>query len=184
MGYTMKIMQNYTSALNQPKAYPLYPHEFGDLVFLIYQYGKLTDRPPRSSAKAISLWFALTLSTTLILFAIRTIANCSNRRTRHTRENFESDYLVGSFVDTMAVFLGVALNTIGNNRADRWFLISLSIFGLFFKMIQTDSLFVMYTAPNQNRITSIDQLYRTGLTIYADPSAANLHGVYYLRIKS
>lgn len=48
------------------------------------------------------------------------------------------------------------------------FLISLSIFGLFFKMIQADSLFVMNIAPNQERITSIDQLVLTNTPIYAD----------------
>lgn len=149
--------------------YPLYPHAFDDFVFLIYQRGKLTDDLPRSSSKPLLQWLIFMLIAAMILFSLRKFVERRERRlTCRTNIAAAPDFFFGSFVDSMGVFLGVGLKRIGICRAERWFLISFSVFGLFFTTIYTNNLFVMLTAVNQSRITSIDQLFRTNIPITVD----------------
>lgn len=165
--------------------YPLYPHKFDDLIFIIYQRGKLKDDAPRSSTKPIIQWLIFIFTAAIILFSLRKIVERRNQRLkRYTNSAETPDYLVGSVVDSMGVFLGVGLNRIGNCRAERWFLISFSVFGLLFNMIYTEYLFAMFTAVNQNRITSIDQLFKANIPITVDEWASNSDDDFYIRIRS
>lgn len=162
--------------------YPLYPHKFDDLIFIIYQRGNLKDEAPRSSTKPLTQWLIFTFIAALMLLLLREVVERRNRRLRRRASNVVTpDYLLGSFVDSMGVFLGVALNRIGNCRAEHWFLISFSVFGLLFRTIYTDNLFVMFTAVNQNRITSIDQLFQANIRISVDYVASKGDDDFYVR---
>lgn len=165
--------------------YPLYPHSFDDLVFMIFQRGKLKEEAPRSSAKPMLQWFIFVSITTLIMYALRKIIKRRERRLLHIMNNDAvPDYTLGSFVDSMGVFLGVALNRIGNCRAERWFLIAFSIFGLIFRTFYTDNLFVMFSALEQNRITTVDQLFEANIPISVDTNVAINSPQFYIRNRS
>lgn len=111
--------------------YQLYPHDFDDLVFMIYQHGNVMNKAPRSSVKPILQWLIIIVIAALILHGLRKIVKRREQRILHiSNNNAAPDYLVGSFVDSVGVFLGVALHRIGNRRTERWFLISFSLFGL------------------------------------------------------
>lgn len=184
LGYKLFTTINATHSKSVIGNYPLYPHDFDDLIFIIYQHNKWIDEAPRSSAKPILQWFVFILAAAFILYAIRTVARrLARQMNRRYRDDGAPDYLIGSFVDSMGVFLGVALHTIGNSRAERWFLISFSIFGLVFKMFYTDNLFVTFTTSTQNRVTSIDQLFQRNYPISVDYSVTN-GDVYYVRVQS
>lgn len=165
--------------------HPLQPHAFDDMVFIIFQRGKLENETQRSSLKPISQWFILIFVASLILHALRKVNGyLQQRMNRVIKNGVVPDYYVGSFVDAVAVFLGVALNKLGNSRAERWFLISFSIFGLIFKIFFTDNLFVMLTESNSNRITSIDQLFRANIPITVDYDLIILNPQFYIRNKA
>lgn len=152
--------------------FPLYPHKFDDLIFLIYQRENLMGEIARSSATPIMQWLIFISVGALILYALRRLTNV-----------VRSDHLLGSFVDSMGVFLGVALSRIGNHRVERWFLISFSIFGMLYKALYTDNLFAMFTAPDQNRITSTEQLFQANIPITVAYSLSNGDEEFYIRIK-
>lgn len=119
-------------------------------------------------------WFIMMFIASLVLYALReTIRQRQRRMTRPLNELEASNYYAVSLTDSVAVFLGIVLNRIGHHRAERWFLISFSVFGMLFKIFYTDSLFVMFTEANQNRINSIDQLFQSNLPITVDDNAIN-----------
>lgn len=164
---------------------PLYPHAFEDLVFLVFQSKKLNsvdeDTSRRYVLKPICQWSILISLASLILYALR-VANRQRDCAQHN--NAASVYYLVAFVDSVAVFLGVALDKIGKCRAERWFLIAFSVFGLIFRIIYTDNLFVMLTTSNQNRITSIDQLVRENIPITVDFAVSPFGSTFYIHIKS
>lgn len=161
---------------------PFYPHTFDDLVFIIYQHGKLKDELPRTSAESIMQWLIFIFAAAIILFTLRETIERRKRRSNHRINNAATpDYFLGSFVDSMGIFLGVALSRIGLCRAERWFLISFSVFGLFFKMIYTEYLFAMFTAVDQDHITSIDQLFQANIPITVDHMASGGLDGFYIR---
>lgn len=141
------------------------------MVFIVFQRerGDLQTETLHSSFKPIFQWFVFISAGAVILYGIRQINRRLKSQTIHTTNSDRApDYFLGSLVDSVAVFLGVALIRLDDCRAARWFLISFSIFGMIFKIFFTDSLFVMLTTSNSNRITSIDQLLRTNIPIYVD----------------
>lgn len=80
--------------------YPLYPHKFDDLVFIIYQRGNLKDQVPRSSTEPLTLWLIFTFITALMLLLLREIVERRNRRlNRRLNYAVTPDYLLGSFVE-------------------------------------------------------------------------------------
>lgn len=164
--------------------YPLYPHRFEDLVFIIYQRGKLKDEVPRSSTKPIVQWIIFIFIAAIILFVLRKVFGRNEQLSHRINSDTAPDYFLGSFVDSTGVFLGIGLNRIGNSRAERWFLISFSVFGLLFNMIYTEYLFATFTAIDNNRITSIDQLLKANIPITVDDWATLADGDFYIRIRS
>lgn len=174
-----------TNSRHENSDYPLYPHRFEDLVFIIYQRGKLKDEAPRSSTKPIFQWIIFIFIAAVILFVLRRAFKLNEQQLSHRINNDATpDYFLGSFVDSMGVFLGIGLNRIGNSRAERWFLISFSVFGLLFNMIYTEYLFATFTAIDHNRITSIDQLLKANIPITLDDWATIADGDFYIRIRS
>lgn len=165
--------------------YPLYPHQFDDLIFVIFQRIDLKNGATRSSAQPIVQWLVFTMIAALILFVLREVVQRREQRlNRPIKDATAPDFLLGSFVDSIGVFLGVGLSKFGNCRAERWFLISFSVYGLIFKMIYTENLFVMFTAVNQNRITSIDQLFQANIPITVGTTVSNGDEEFYIRIGS
>lgn len=162
--------------------YQLYPHGFDDRVFIIYQPEKFKNEGLRSSITPLLQWLIFVLTASLILHAIREIAKRKRRRvTRNvTYDHTVTNYLY-SFIDSVAVFLGTALDTFGNSRAECWFLVSFSMFGLIFRIVYTDNLFVMFAASTQARITSIDQLFELNIPITVEMT---LFDDMYVRSKS
>lgn len=168
-------------------SYPLYPYGFDDFIFIIYQSGKLKDEAPRSSLKPIAQWFAIIFIASIFLYVLRTIIKRRKRRiaTRVISADETDEYFMFSFIDSVGVFLGNALAKIGDFRAERWFLISFGIFGLIFRIVYTDNLFVMYTESSQNRITSIEQLIQANIPITVDYHVSIHHKTEFdLEIKS
>lgn len=163
-----------------PKNYHhLYPHAYDDLVFIIYQPVNYKYEGRRSSLVPLLQWFIFVFVASLILYALRLIVKRKPARaTRVCKVGGETlnNYL-DSFVDSLAVFLGSALRKFGNCRAERWFLISFSIFGLVFRIIYTDNLFAMFATPKQNRISSIEQLSNENCWVTLDISIDD--DVYY-----
>lgn len=150
--------------------YPLMSHGGDDCVFIIFQHGTRVFGMTRRTKLDILQWFIFIFVAALILYGLRKmIVRREGRLIRRIDNDAAPDYFLGSFADSMGVFLGVALNTISRHRAERWFLISFSIFGMFFKIFFTDNLFVMLTEPIQNRITSIEQLFQQNLPMNVDP---------------
>lgn len=163
----------------------LYPHAFDDLVFVIFQVEKLKVDAPHSSSEQVIQWFVFIFAASLILYALRTINRRLKQRMAHTtNSNAPSDYFLGSFIDSLAVFLGVGLDSLGRGRAERWFLISFSIFGLVVTIHYTDNLFVMLSTSESNRICSIDQLFRTHIPITYDMDAWSIPGMTKLDIRN
>lgn len=154
-----------TFGIGHRSNYPLQPHTFDDLVFLIFQHGMLEDGKIRSTLLPIILWLVFILAASLVLYALRLIRN---RLANATNNAVSPDHFLGSFVESMGVFLGVAFNRLGHSRAERWFLISFSIFGLIYKIHYTDNLFITRMDSSSNRIITIDQLFRTNMPITAD----------------
>lgn len=165
------------------KGYHLYPHGSDDLVFIIYQPETFKNERRRGSIEPLLQWFLLIFSASLVIYALRKIAKRLTRRiTCNTSDDATPEYFLGSLADSLAVFLGVSLNEFGNSRAERWFLISFSIFGLIFQIIYTDNLFVMFAAATQNRITSIDQLLGANVKLSVDYSLID-EDDFYIRSK-
>lgn len=162
-------------------SHSLYPHDFDDMVFIIFQHNKLKSETSRTSIIPISQWFAIISIASLIICVLRKI---SKRFERQTNDNDAAEHFLYSFVDAVAVFLGTALQKFGNCRAERWFLVSFAIFGIIFKIIYTDSLFVMFIEPDHNRITSIDQLIQANIPITAEFSIKYAVGLLKLQIGS
>lgn len=133
--------------------YCLDPHGQDDRVIVIYQRDELPLRG-RGSFIPILEWFAIILVASIVLHAVRVIGR---RRNGQAFDRIIEHYLI-CFIDSLSVFLGNSLAIFGTRRAERWFLVSLSVFGLVFRAIYTDSLFVMFTDTNQGRITTIDEL--------------------------
>lgn len=136
----------------------LYPHDADDFVFLIYQTGRMRTVGMKSTAIPILQWLIIILLCSLVLYALRLFAGGRNTIV---------SYLL-SFTDSVAIFMGSALNKISNNRPERCFIICFSIFGLIFKSIFTGNLFVMYQMQDENRIRTINQLNQLGIIIIAD----------------
>lgn len=152
---------------------------------MIYQRGNLKNEAPRSSIEPIMQWLVFIFLAAIVLYILRLVMKRRNRRlTRRMNKTASPDYFLGSFVDSMALFLGVGLNRIGDCRAERWLLISFSVFGLLFNMIYTEYLFAMFTAVNQIRITSIEQLFHANIPIYIDIGVSNDDPEFYIRIRS
>lgn len=165
---------------------PLYPHRYDDLVFMIFQRGKLMEDLPRSSITPIMQWFLIIFIASLVLHFLRTtVKQRSPRNLRPINDaGMVRENCSVSFVDSVAVFLGIALEKLGNGRAERWFLISFSIFGLIFRIFYTDNLFVLFTAADEHRITSIDQIFDANIPITVDYAIVNDHSEFLVRIKS
>lgn len=163
---------------------PLYPHASEDLIFVIFQLDKskfVDDEVPRSSLKPIFQWFILIFVASCIVYALR-VANRQRHRAQYG--SAAPVYYLVSFVDAIAVFLGIALDKIGKCRAERWFLIAFSVFGLIFRIFYTDNLFSMLTKSNQNRINSIDQLVGANIPIRVDSAISPFGAPFYIHIKS
>lgn len=155
--------------------YHLYPHGFDDLVFIVYQPEKSRLEGRRGTIAPLLQWLVFVFIASLIVYALRHIAK--RRPVSGTATDAVNNY-INSFVDSVAVFLGIALHAFGNSRAERWFLISFSIFALIFKIVYTDNLFVMFAATTQNRINSIDQLLEANVRIAVDYTVTD---EFYLR---
>lgn len=115
-------------------------------------------------------WFIIIFIASLVLYVMRRIVK---RRTRASpgsiyHRGVAPNYYLISLVDSVAVFLGVAMERLGNGRSERWFLNSFSIFGMFYRIFYTDNLFVLLTTGEQFRITSIDQLVEANIPITVD----------------
>lgn len=167
--------------------HPLYPHDFDDLVFIVYQRGKFKQTVPHSSLTSIAQWFLIIFVVSILLYALRRINKWQRRRLTHSVNRIEApEYFLFSFIDSLAVFLGTSLHRFGNSRAERWFLVSFAIFGLIFKCIFTDNLFIMYTTKNLDRITTIDQLFEANIPITVESAVVHkaLYGRWEIRTKS
>lgn len=165
--------------------YPLYPHGFDDLVFLIFERSKLRDDVRRSPITPILQWFIIITIASIIIYGLRKIAQRRVRRIlRMVGDEDVPEYYVYSFVDSVGVFLGTAINKFGTIRAECWFLVAFSVFGMIFKMIYTDQLFAMFLQPNPTRITSIEQLIDANIQIFTDGGISRPYYTTQLRIKA
>lgn len=77
-----------------------------------------------------------------------------------------------AFIDSVATFLGNAIDKVSNNRPERCFIIGFSIFGLVFKILYTDHLFQLFQSIEDNRLSTLSQLIDQNIPIYVDGISA------------
>lgn len=164
--YVMYALDQSRLLYTCEKVYCLYPHGQDDRVIVIYQRDKSPSTRGRGSFKPILEWFVIIFIASIMLHAVRVIG-------RQHFNRIVGNYPI-SFIDSLAVFLGNSLAIFGTRRAERWFLVSLSVFGLIFRAIYTDSLFVMFTDTNQDRLTTIDQLILSKFKVETSTGAWDL----------
>lgn len=164
---------------------PLYPHDFEDLVFIIFQCDKLKGDVQLSSVTPIAQWFIIIFLASIIIHGLRTIVKRRERRILRIISDDEApENYVYTLVDSVGVFLGTAIEKFGNCRAECWFLVAFAVFGMLFKMIYTDQLFAMFIQSNPTRINSIDQLIDANIPIFTDPAINKEMDNVQIRIKS
>lgn len=147
-------------AIRSVSQYRAYPHDMDEYVFIIYQVGQMKkgETALTSTATPILQWLAIIMACSLVLQMLR----------RFTREQNVISHRLTSFSDSVAIFLGTALNRISNNRPERIFFICFSLFGLIFKTIYTGNLFVMYQMHSDSRMTTVNQLAERNWPIFTD----------------
>lgn len=140
--------------------YPLYPHTFDDFVFLISHDRLPNSEMQESAVRPIALWCCIIVVCSFILFILRklTAADAVNYST--------------SFIDSVAAFLGNAIEKLSSNRSERCFIIGFSIFALVFKILYTDHLFQLFQSNGDNRVSTLSQLIDQNITVYVDGISA------------
>lgn len=116
------------------------------------------DRDLRTTAIPMLQWIIVIVLCSLILHALR----------KFTRQRSTTASYLMSFIDSVAIFFGIALSRITNHRPERCFIIFFSIFGLIFKSILTGNLFVQYQMQSDHRLSTINQLVQLNVTIFGD----------------
>lgn len=136
--------------------YPLYPHTFDDFVFLVFHDRLSRSEMQKSAIRPIALWCCIMVVCSFVLFIYRKFIGARTG-------NYST-----SFLDSVAAFLGNAIDKICSNRPERCFIICFSIFGLVFKILHTDHLFQLFQSVEDNRLSTLSQLIDHDIPVYVD----------------
>lgn len=140
--------------------YLLYPHDSLEYVFIIFQAGKLKSMNAFTRITTpILQWLVIIAASAIVLYILRTFA-----QERIVRD----DRLTALFIDSVAIFVGSALNKLSSNRPERVYFIFFTIFGMILKISYTGELFVMFQSHDHHRITTLNQLARQDIKFYTD----------------
>lgn len=145
----------------------LYPHDFDDLVFIVHQRHRGDSYMPRHILKPFIQWFISIIIAMVVMFVLRVlmIMRRESKLPKRSRKSFPRP----SFVNSMAVFFGMASYGFGKCRAERWFLVSYAMFGLFLRIVYIDSVFLLFTTTSTNsKIVTVEQLSNANISLYGD----------------